>query len=133
MTELSAKMLNALNAAHEDIKAINKNYAINQISLKYDAENGACWFFKYQSGNAAKNIEYLYSCNFDGNKISFSFLKPASSNAEAIMNRVTGIQNLMTQTLSDQFIISPYVTTFNYNKIKFTSVTDSDLWFVINY
>jgi hypothetical protein len=133
VTELSAKMLNALNAAHEDIKAINKNYAINQISLKYDAENGARWFFKYQSGNAAKNIEYLYSCNFDGNKVNFKFLNPATSNAEAIMNRVAGINSLLTQTLSQEFVITPYVTTFNYKKVMFTSVTDPELWFVVNY
>ena len=131
--ELSEKMQQALNAAHEGIRAVNKNYGINQISLRYDAENGFCWFFKYQTGNAAKNIEFLYSGAIEGDKASFTYLKPATSNAEAIINRVDGIRSLLQQTLSQQFVVTPNVTSFNYNKVKFTSVSDPDLWFIVNY
>jgi hypothetical protein len=49
------------------------------------------------------------------------------------MNRVAGINSLLTQTLSQEFVITPYVTTFNYKKVMFTSVTDPELWFVVNY
>lgn len=132
-SEISEKMLAAFTAAHEGIKAVNKNYAISQVSLKYDEENGFCWFFKYQTGNAARNIEYLYSGDFDGNKVSFNYLKPATSNAEAISSRVEEIKSFMEQTLSQQFVITPYVTSFNYNKVKFTSVSDPDIWFIVNY
>ena len=131
--EMSEKMQAAFNAAHEGIKAVNKNYGISQMSLKYDAVNGFCWFFRYQTGASAKNIEFLYTGGFDGNKVTFNYLKPATSNAEAIINKVEGIRSFMEQTLSQQFAITPYMTTFDYSKVKFTSVSDPDLWFVINY
>ncbi len=131
--ELSEKMRQALEDAHNGIKGINKNYFINELTLKVDTINGARWAYKYQSGKSARDIEYLYSCSVEGDKISFTYQKADQTNGENIKSRVDAISTLLEQVLSQQFIVTKFTTEFNLSKIKFTAASDPELWFVINY
>ena len=54
-------------------------------------------------------------------------------NGENIKSRVEAISNLLEQTLSQQFVVTKFETTFNLSKLLFTAVNDPDLWFVVNY
>ena len=130
---MSDKMRQVLTDAHNGIKAVNKSYFLNELSLKVDAENGARWSYRYQTGKAAKDIEYIYTCQIDGDKIAFSYQKADQANGENIKNRVEAISSMLEQTLSQQFTISKFETTFNLSKILFTAVNDPDIWFVVNY
>jgi hypothetical protein len=131
--ELSEKMRAVLEAAHAGIKGVNKNNFIDEVKLRIDTENGVRWMFKYQSGKSAKDVEYIYSCNLQGNTITFNYQKADQTNGENIKNRVGAISSMLEQTLSQSFTISKYITNFNQRKMLFTALNDPDLWFVINY
>ena len=126
-------MREVLDAAHNGIKAVNKNYFLNEVSLKIDAENGARWSYRYQTGKSARDIDYIYTCQVDGDKIGFGYQKADQVNGENIKSRVEAISNLLEQTLSQQFVVTKFETTFNLSKLLFTAVNDPDLWFVVNY
>ena len=132
-TEISDKMRKVLTDAHNGIKAVNKSYFLNELSLKIDEENGARWSYRYQTGKAAKDIEYIYTCLLNGDKIAFGYQKADQTNGENIKSRVEAISDMLEQTLSQQFIVSKFVTTFNLSKILFTAVNDPDIWFVVYY
>jgi len=132
-TEMSEKVQTAISAAHTGIKGVNKSYFIDEFSLRYDAENGARWSYKYQQGKAAKDIDYIYSYTLDGNKITFSYQKADQQNGEAIKNRVDAIGYMLENILAGEFTISKLYSDFNLRKIKLTSNSDADIWFVINY
>jgi hypothetical protein len=113
--------------------AKNKKYQIDSVSVRYVADLGTTWLFKYQTGSSAQEIVYKYDMQMDGNKVTFTYKEPAAVNGANILNTVPEIKKLMTEVLSKKFTIEKYNTLFNLRKIKLTAEDDKDLWFVLNY
>lgn len=131
--DVSAKMKDYLDAASNAMTAKNKKYQIDSVSVRYVADLGTTWLFKYQTGSSAQEIVYKYDMQMDGNKVTFTYKEPAAVNGANILNTVPEIKKLMTEVLSKKFTIEKYNTLFNLRKIKLTAEDDKDLWFVLNY
>ena len=130
---MSDKMKNYISDASNAMKKRNSSYHIDSLSISKSADGEAQWMFRYQSGKNAKNQPYKYIYQQEGNTITFTYVEPAESSAGNILNAVPEIKTLITEVLSQKFIIDKYTTIFDLTKIKLTSESDPEIWFVINF
>ncbi len=130
---MSDKMKQYVNDASNAMKQRNSAYHIDSLSITKTADGEAQWKFRYQSGKNAKDQRYKYTYQQEGNTITFTYVEPSETSAANILNAVPEIKTLMTEVLSQKFIINKYITIFDLTKIKLTSESDPEIWFVINY
>lgn len=130
---MSDKMKKYINDASDAMKQRNSAYHIDSLELATSGEGKAQWMFRYQSGLNPKNQPYNYTCQFENNTLTFDFVEAGEKSAGNIMNAVPEIKALITEVLSQKFIIEKYITIFDLTKIKLTSESDPEIWFVINY
>lgn len=131
--EMSDKMRQLMNSCLNGIKAVNKSYVFNEVKMRYTPSIGVVWTFKYQTTSSAREMQYEYSNEWGDGSFKQVFQKPSTDYAKNIAARVESIGELFENTLSQEFKISAVKTQFNLSKIKFTSVSDPELWFVLNY
>jgi hypothetical protein len=91
------------------------------------------WQLRYLSGKSGEDLPFRYSAQFDGEYLTLNFIDAAAQNGRNVMNSVPEIKALLTEVLAHRFKVEAYITRFNLTKIKLTSETDPEIWFVINY
>ncbi len=132
-SEMSDKMKDYVEAAHNAMHTINKDYHIDSLTVSTNGNDEALWQFRYQQAKTATAQPYKYNVAFDGNIITLQFVESTTLSATNIMNKVPAIKTLFTEVLSQRFIVEKHVTLFDLTIIRFTAEADPDLWFVINY
>lgn len=132
---MSEKMLGLFNDASNALHVVNSSYQVDSLMLNYQENTDKyVWSFKYNK--SGKSYSCVYTVNIDGNKATFTY-------SEADMNKddvkflnnakLTKLNQLITETLSQQFLVDKYFSVFDLSKIKFTAVNDPELWFVVCY
>jgi hypothetical protein len=131
-SDMSQKMQDAFEAASNAMNKKNKKYKIDSLSLVKVNEE-LTWQLRYLSGKSGDDLPYRYSMQLDGDYMTLTFIDAAAQNGQNVLNTVPEIKYLITEILSRRFKVEPYITRFNLTKIKLTSETDPNIWFVINY
>ncbi len=76
------------------------------------------------------SVDYLFSANNEADGESFTY-KGASKDGAALLKTFPIIQNLL-DYFGQKFLTSAATTRFNLSKIKMTSSSDSESWFVVS-
>lgn len=131
-SDMSQKMLTAFEAASNAMTKKNKKYKIDSLALVKSGDE-LTWQLRYLSGKSGEDLPFRYSAQFDGEYLTLNFIDAAAQNGRNVMNSVPEIKALLTEVLAHRFKVEAYITRFNLTKIKLTSETDPEIWFVINY
>ena len=134
MSEKVKGYMDAIDAEFSQLKDNkNKAYVFNGIRFSYDSKNGSYqWDVYYKPGSSsATTVSFHYDVSPVGaSQLKFDYNKPATASAEAVYASTPSIVNML-NVLSQTFKIEPAETAFDVTKVKFTSTTDSDIWFVM--
>ena len=131
---MSDAFKSAMDAVSADLLAVNRNYVFSNINFGYDAKTQKyLWTLRYlSSGRNATAVYYFnFQCNEGDDTCTFSYIEPSDVAAQNVMNRCPAEQN-MWNLLSQEWILSAADTKFNLTRIKLTSKTNPDIWFVMN-
>ena len=117
-----------------ELKTVNKNFVLNNINLGYDSKQQKfVWTMSYLSNGKAANQTYYFSlsCDENADTATFNFIEPSGTGAQNVMNRCPALKTLW-DTISQEWQLTAADTKFNLKRIKLTSKTNSDIWFVMN-
>ena len=117
-----------------ELKTVNKNFMLNNINLGYDSKQQKfVWTMSYLSNGKAANQTYYFSlsCDENADTATFNFIEPSGTGAQNVMNRCPALKTLW-DTISQEWQLTAADTKFNLKRIKLTSKTNSDIWFVMN-
>lgn len=117
-----------------ELKAVNKNFTLSYINFGYDAKTEKyVWSMSYLSSGRAATQTYYFTCNVNegSDAATFGYVEPSSTAAQNVMNRCPSLKTLW-DTLSQEWQLSAADSKFNLKRIKLTSKTNADMWFVMN-
>lgn len=132
--EMSSQFKSYIDAVGAELKAVNKNFTLSNINFSYDTKiQRYQWTLRYMSAGRPANQAYYFAYvpNVDGGSCGFNFQEASGTAAENVMNRCPSLKTLW-EILSQEWALTPAVTGFNLSKIKLTSKSNPDLWFVVN-
>ena len=137
-TEMSPKF--KTYADFTTMKAGNKrSYGFVGLRYQWNTKNNSFqWLVRYTPGTATStSVGYNYSFDMSGDKVTFGYTGPgldakgdqatASTNVYNTLPAVQAIVGLFSQ----QFVVTNALTKFDVTRVKFTSVSDPDLWFTV--
>lgn len=122
------------------MKANNKRaYAFLGLRLTWNAKNESFqWNVRYTPGTSTPtNTGYNYNFETSGDRATFSYVSPGVD-AKGSDTAATNVRNTLASVatiidlLSQEFVVSAAITSFDLTKLKLTSVSDPDLWFYIS-
>ena len=127
----------------EHITVFDNAFKKNNISyrglrlLKYAGKDGEpdryVWRLAYQQkGKGVSNLNYYYNVTPNGQDVRCHYEGPETSAGEQMLNVIDGISQVLTNDLSQEFVVESYTNAFVLNTLKFISVSDPDIWFTIS-
>lgn len=132
--EMSAQLKTYLDAVNTELKAVNRNFTLNSFTFGYDAKSEQYqWTLTYlSSGRPANQVYYFdYTPNVEESLCAFNFKEASNTAAQNVMSRCPTLSTLW-DVFSQEWLITAAPTQFNLSKVKLTSKSDSELWFVLN-
>lgn len=139
MSEKFKTVIDALTADFQKMKNKNKPYGF--VGLRYNwngFNNSFQWLVRYTPGTSTPtSVGYNYSSEQTDDGVLFSYTGPGADNkgkttaATNVRNTLQSVVDI-TELLSQQFVVAPAETAFDLTKLRFTSASDPDLWFVAN-
>lgn len=130
MSEKFAAYYNDVVAGFKNVKATMNGISLRWAKAKNETEANFCTLVNYKTKNNA-TLLYVMDTQSDGEGITFQYTTP-KGNGQNILNTVPALQTFL-DVLSQKYIITASKTKFNLNTLKFTSASDPDLWFTLNY
>ena len=141
-TMMSAKFKTYIDALTEGFsKMKNKNKAYGFAGLRYTwspANNSFQWLVRYTPGTStATSVGYNYTAELTDNGVAFTYTGPGADNkgnttaATNVRNTLESVVDI-TEFFSQQFTITAAETNFDLTKLRFTAVSDPELWFIVN-
>lgn len=129
-TEMSDKMKQVVEEVRNEMKS--KSFVFTNFDMTTDNGNPV-WRVTYQAGTSSGVVSYKYNVGFDEgtNRIEFAYDSPLG-NGQNVIDVFPSLKKLL-DTVSQQFVVSGNINNFNYSSVRFTSATDADVWFVLNY
>jgi hypothetical protein len=77
-------------------------------------------------------LNYYYNVTPNGQDVRCHYEGPETSAGEQMLNVIDGISQVLTNDLSQEFVVESYTNAFVLNTLKFISVSDPDIWFTIS-
>jgi len=127
-----------LTAGFAQMKNKNKAYGFVGLRYMWNAVNKSFqWQVRYTPGtNTPTSVGYNYTPEMTSDGVKFIYEGPgadakgATTAAENVRKTLSSVADI-TDLLSQQFIVKAADTNFDLTQLRFTSTTDSDLWFVV--
>lgn len=136
-TKVDESMSDAFKSVMDDIaaelKSVNKTFTLSYITFSYDAKlEKYIWTLRYLSNGKPATADYYfdYQSEEDNDSCTFAFIE-ANGSALNVMTRCPSVQSLW-NLLSQEWNLSAADTKFDLTRIKLTSKTNPDIWFVVN-
>lgn len=132
--EMSSSFKDLMDKLAAELKAVNKNFVLSNINFGYDSKlQKYVWTMSYLSSGKVANQAYYFTfdCNEDKDIATFKFVEPSNTAAQNVMNRCPTLKTIW-DTISQEMQLSAADSRFNLQRIKLTSKTNSDIWFVMN-
>jgi hypothetical protein len=111
-----------------------RSYGFVGLSFAYDGkEEKYVWnvIFRVPSSSANSTAAYIFEADITDNDVTMKYVGPFDESATNISNVIPKISELM-NVLTQEYTISPVISNFDLSKLKLTSKTNPDLWFILN-
>lgn len=140
MSEKFQTYIDALIADFATMKSSRgRAYSFESLRLQWDNRNESFqWMIRYTPGTTtATSVGYNYSYAQEDDRVKFVYVEPGvdskGSNAAStnVRNTLPSVVEI-TELLSQEFIVSPALTSFDLSSLRLTSVSDPDLWFIVS-
>lgn len=124
--DIMSRMASAFDKGGQELKS---------VSIQLVTKNGAndlIWRIAYNKKKSTKMnyIDFVFTKVQSGDEVTFTYNQPYDSAAEASLERVDGLQD-MVNLLAQKFIINKNETDFNLRTMKLVSATDPNTWFTV--
>ena len=139
MSDKFKTYMDNLSAEFATLKNKNKPYTFVGLRMTWNARNESFqWVVRYTPGTStATSSAYNYNFEMAGDRVKFTYVAPGAD-AKGSVDAATNVRNALssvaaiTDLMSQEFVVTAYQTTFDLTKMKLTSASDPDLWFVVS-
>ena len=128
-----------LTEGFSQMKNRGKSYGF--VGLRYQwspVNNSFQWLVRYTPGtNTPTSVGYNYTAEISADGVRFNYDGPgadAKGQTTAATNVRKTLQSVVdiTELLSQEFYVKAAETNFDLTKLRFTSKSDADIWFIVN-
>lgn len=137
-SEVSDKVKAILTQLTEDFATLKdsrrRSYGFIGIGLCYNGSaQSYTWELTFKVPASASNsfAGYKVGLDRDDTTIKMNYEGPLNESAQTIATTLPSVNTAVTE-FSRDYVVTPVISPFDLSKLKLTSVTDSDFWFVIN-
>ncbi|MBQ0063704.1 MAG: DUF4302 domain-containing protein [Prevotella sp.] len=131
-SNMSAPVSAILDNINNQFIAVNKNYSLSYIQLKF--KSGQCQMvLGYKTSKTATTkvaYNFDYSSNADG--VALSYTGPETTAGENILKRVTAIQDMI-NVLNGSLTVKASDAPLDYTNLKLIPSAKADDWFDVTY
>lgn len=111
-----------------------RSYSFVGLNFSFDKKTQQyVWnvIFRVPSSSANSTASYAFEVSFSDDDVTMRYIEPLDESSTNISNTITKIAELMA-LLTQEYTISAALTNFDLSKLKLTSKTNPDLWFILN-
>lgn len=130
---MSDKMKGYINALADDFsnRRVNgRRMSFRNFTLHFQNDT-TIWQLNFRT-TTNTNREFVYDRKDSVQDISLTYNKPYNNEAQTLLDQMTTLPDVL-QALSGEFTVSAEVSNFLLTRLRLTSKTDPDLWFVVSY
>lgn len=128
-SNMSDKMKDVFDRLDTELRGRNQTFSSFNLSVDNGA-NTAAWVLRYNQGRGSVRYNYNMTIDKDAATMSFTYTSPGT-NGENLMNLFPSLREAVNM-FSQSFTVSPAINTFDYRRLRLTSVADPELWFEIS-
>lgn len=133
-SSMSSAMQTYINALVAELKDHKRTFDYLQLKMD-DSGSNYVWKLSFStlgSSHASTTRDYLVTTTGSGSSITMNYTSPSDDAANMVLTSMPSLKDVLTG-LSGDFTISANTTDFDLSEMKFTSVKNPDLWFVLKY
>lgn len=129
--EMSASFKQLMDDFAAELKKVNKNFVFTNINFSLNSkESKYQWIMSYLSSGKVANQAYYFDYSANGDACTFNYTGASTTAAQNVINKCPALKTLW-DNLSQEWQITAADSKFNLKRIKLTSKTDANLWFVV--